>query len=142
MASLSASPIPIRNRLSRGAYASLGVVFVVMGAIGVFLPVWPTTIFCILALWCFKKSSKKMEDWLLSNRVVGPTLRDWDESKSLTRKAKAISITAIWVCIAISIAVVSKPWVQGLLLATAIALTWYLLSRPTTVRSASGVRSA
>ena len=102
-----------------------------MGTIGVFVPVWPTTIFCILALWCFKKSSKRLEDWLLNNRLVGPTLRDWEESKSMSRRAKFVSIGTIWLCIAVSADVVQKPWVRVMLLAIAATLTWYLASRPT-----------
>jgi uncharacterized membrane protein YbaN (DUF454 family) len=125
-----------RSRVSRGAFAALGCFFVGMGIIGVFVPVWPTTIFCILALWCFKRSSQKLEDWLLSNRLVGPTLRDWEESKSMTLRAKCIAIGAIWLCITVSILLVQKSWVKIMLLAIAAALTWYLASRPTKVRTA------
>src|SRR6185503_10508387 len=104
-----------------------------MGAIGVFVPVWPTTIFCILALWCFKKSSRRLENWLLNNRYVGPTLRDWDESGSVSLRTKFIAIGAIWLTILVSIAFIHKLWVQIMLLAIAALLTWYLASRPTKV---------
>lgn len=102
-----------------------------MGLIGVFVPVWPTTIFCILALWCFKKSSARLENWLLNHKWMGPTLRDWDESRSLTLRAKIISISMIWVSITASILMVSKPWVKYMLLGIALALTAYLGTRPT-----------
>lgn len=130
---IGAEPARKGTRVTRAAFAALGCTFVGLGAIGLFLPVWPTTIFCILALWCFKKSSARLENWLLNNRLVGPTLRDWDESKSITLRAKTISIAAIWVAILISIALVHNPWVQGTLLAIATLLTWYLASRPTKV---------
>ena len=102
-----------------------------MGAIGVFVPVWPTTIFCILALWCFKKSSSRLENWLLNNRYVGPTLRDWDDRGSVSLRTKFIAIGAIWLTILVSIAFIHKLWVQIMLLAIAALLTWYLASRPT-----------
>lgn len=120
-----------RSRLSRGAFAGLGCFFVAMGAIGVFVPVWPTTIFCILGLWCFKKSSRRLEEWLLSNRLMGPTLRDWEETRSLTLRAKYLAIGTIWLSIGVSCFLVSKLWVQVMLLTIAVLLTLYLGTRPT-----------
>jgi uncharacterized membrane protein YbaN (DUF454 family) len=131
MAAAGTARMPAKTRFSRWAYAALGCFFVAMGAIGVPIPGWPTTIFCILALWCFKKSSKKLEDWLLNVRYLGPALRDWDESRSMTARAKVISISAIWLCILTSIYFVQKLWVQVMLFGIAVALTWYLSSRPT-----------
>jgi uncharacterized protein len=116
--------------LLRGFYAGLGFFFVVMGGIGVVVPVWPTTIFLILALWSFKKSSPRMEAWLLSNRYFGPSLRDWEETGSVRKRTKVIAIGAIWLSILVSCLLVSMLWVRLLLLTVAIALTLYLLSRP------------
>ena len=119
------------SRISRGVYAAIGCLFVAMGAIGVFVPVWPTTIFCILALWCFKKSSRRLEDWLLNNRYVGPTLRDWDKHRTISLRAKFVAIGAIWLMILVSVALVQRAWVQIVLLAIAALLTWYIASRST-----------
>lgn len=122
---------PARTRFSRGAYAVSGCAFVGLGTLGIFLPVVPTTIFFILALWCFKKSNRRLESWLLNHRVVGPTLRDWEETGSVTARTKVIAITLLWVAIGVSCVLVTKVWVQAMLLATAGLVTWYLLSRPT-----------
>ncbi len=125
-----AAPLRAKSRLSRGAFASLGCLFVGMGAIGVFVPIWPTTIFCILALWCFKKSSARLENWLLSNRFVGPTLQDWEAHRSVSPRTKVIAIGAIWLTIGISVLLVHRVWVQVMLLGIAAALTLYLVTRP------------
>lgn len=124
-----------KTRLSRGVYAASGFGFIGLGTLGMFLPVLPTTIFFILALWCFKKSSRRMEDWLLNHRLLGPTLRDWEENGSVTARTKAIAISLIWITIGVSIILVSNLWVQALLVAIAIGLTWYLLGRPTKIRA-------
>lgn len=126
---------PAKTRLSRGAFAVSGVALVGLGTLGMFLPVLPTTIFFILALWCFKKSSPRMECWLLNHRVVGPTLRDWETDGSVTARTKAIAVTLIWVSILASCWFLSNLWVQVLLLAIAAAVTAYLLSRPTKIAS-------
>jgi uncharacterized protein len=119
------------TKLSRGAYAALGLGFVGLGILGALLPLLPSTIFFILALWCFQRSSSRLENWLLGHRVVGPALRNWRESGSMSLSAKRWAIGGIWVSMVVSAWLVGNLWVALLLLATAICLTWYLATRPT-----------
>ncbi|WP_378950559.1 YbaN family protein [Mesorhizobium sp. ANAO-SY3R2] len=72
----------------RAGYLLLGMVMLVLGIIGAFLPLMPTTIFLIAAAWCFSRSSPRVEAWLLNHRRFGPTLRDWREEGAIPRKAK------------------------------------------------------
>lgn len=102
-----------------------------LGALGAVLPVMPSTIFFILALWCFKRSSKRLEDWLLNHSVFGPTLRDWEESRSIKLMTKVVAIGLIWGCLAVSIWAASKTSVTSILLATGALLTLYLATRKT-----------
>jgi uncharacterized membrane protein YbaN (DUF454 family) len=133
----------------RYAYLGLGFLFLGLAGIGTVVPGLPVTIFCILALWAFKKSSPKMEAWLLNHKVVGPTLRDWEENRSITRRTKMVAITMIWVMIAISAIMIlsRKPTpvhlagleltrqglLAGLLGVVAVSLTVYLATRTTKV---------
>ncbi len=103
-----------------------------IGVIGAFVPLLPTTIFLILALWCFSKSSLKAETWMLEHPRFGGTLRAWRREGSISAKNKAIAITMIWISIGLSaIFFVSDLWVRIVLAITAVSLTIYLLSRPT-----------
>ena len=56
---------------------SLGWICVGLGFIGIFVPGLPTTIFLIVALWAFTKSSKKLRIWLLNHKKFGPILKNW-----------------------------------------------------------------
>jgi uncharacterized membrane protein YbaN (DUF454 family) len=121
----------VKNRL----LIALGWAFVGLGAIGVVLPVLPTTPFLIVALALFSKSSPRFHRMLLENRWVGPTLRQWEESKTLPRKTKLRAILLIVVVFSVSVtALTGRVELQGLLIAAAIVLVlfiWRLKERPT-----------
>lgn len=74
---------------------ALGLVFVGMAVLGIFLPVLPTTPLLLLALACFAKSSEKLNNRLLTNKTFGPFIRQWHETRSMPRKAKVYAIISI-----------------------------------------------
>lgn len=76
-------------------YLGLGWFFVALGIIGALLPVMPTTIFLILAAWCFARSSPELEAWLLNHPLFGETLTRWRERGAIPRRAKIIACTMI-----------------------------------------------
>ena len=71
---------------------SLGWLCVGLGFVGVLVPGIPTTIFLIIALWAFTKSSKKLRHWLLNHKRFGPILNNWQEHKVVPRRAKILMV--------------------------------------------------
>ncbi len=80
--------IKTKHNLKSLFYITLGYICFALGFIGMFLPVMPTTIFMIIALWAFSKGSKKMHHWLLNHPMFGRSLRDWENYKVIPKKAK------------------------------------------------------
>lgn len=76
-------------------YKSLGFFFIGLGMIGVFLPLLPTIPFLLLSAACFAKSSERWHQWLLSNRIFGPMIIDWQERKCITRSTKIFAIAMV-----------------------------------------------
>ena len=68
-------------------WSCVGLAFV-----GTFIPGIPTTIFLIIALWAFAKSSKKFHSWLLNHKRFGPILQNWETHKVVPRKAKILMV--------------------------------------------------
>jgi len=62
----------------RWLWALFGFVFLGIGAIGLVLPLWPTTIFWIAAVFCLAESHPKVRDWIYSRPGVGPIVRDFE----------------------------------------------------------------
>lgn len=73
-------------------YLSFGILSIIFGTIGIFLPVLPTVPFLLLALFCFSKSSEKAYNIILNSKYFGQTLKDYKDGKGLTKfvKIKAI----------------------------------------------------
>lgn len=88
-----------RPLIVRCAYGAFGIVCVGVGFVGIVTPVMPGFVFLVIALWAFRNSSERMESWLLNNRYVGQTLRDWDAGRSMKLRTKIIALTMIWVAI-------------------------------------------
>lgn len=123
------------------AYSAFGLACVGVGFVGVVTPGLPGFVFFLIALGAFRKSSPRLEEWLLSLRYVGPALRDWDDNRAMKLRTKIIAITMLWGAIAFSCwyAWFKSPlvikqlnttlplWVPiGLLLLTAGSVTCYL----------------
>jgi uncharacterized membrane protein YbaN (DUF454 family) len=86
-------PSGLSVRALRTAYFALGILMLVLAFIGALLPLMPTTIFLILALWCFGRSSPRLEAWILGHPQFGPTIRAWRENGAIALPAKAMAIT-------------------------------------------------
>jgi len=77
--------------------------FLLLGGIGVVLPLLPTTPFVLLAAACFAKSSPRMHGWLLHSELFGPLLLDWERNRCVSRKVKWLALFMMAVIGGISI---------------------------------------
>jgi uncharacterized membrane protein YbaN (DUF454 family) len=79
----------------RAGWLALGLLFTALGLVGAVLPLMPTTIFLILAVGCFARSSPRLEAWLLDHPRFGPGLRAWRREKAIPRGAKVMACVGI-----------------------------------------------
>ena len=108
-------------------FTVLGIILLVLGAIGIALPVMPTTPFVLLAAICFSAGNKKFENWLRRNRYFGPYIENYRTGQGVGRAHKIISIVFVWTGLSISIAVVQTLWVTIMLIIIGICVTIHLL---------------
>jgi uncharacterized membrane protein YbaN (DUF454 family) len=99
----------------------IGWLFVVLGVVGAILPILPTTPFLIVALALFAKSSPRFHKMLLNNAWFGPSLKQWEEKKTLSRKTKYKAFFLIIITFSISVAI-CKNNIQLQLLLVGIAM--------------------
>lgn len=68
-----------------------GHLCLVLGILGAFLPVLPTTPFLLLAAFCYSKSSDSLHSWIMNHKHLGPPLRNWERNGVIGLKAKIIA---------------------------------------------------
>jgi len=90
------------RRMIRLLYILFGVISLIIGFIGIFLPVLPTTPFLLLSAACFYRGSERLHDWLLNSRLFGPSIRNYEEKGGLTMSTKVKAILITWVTVIIS----------------------------------------
>ena len=112
---------------------TIGWCCVGLAFIGTFVPGIPTTIFLIVALWAFAKSSKKFHSWLLNHKRFGPILRNWESHKVVPRNAKiSMVILQIFAVIMIQYSLDNIFITAGLILLL-ICVAWYVISLPSKI---------
>ena len=115
----------------RSIYLILGFVMLALGIIGAFLPLMPTTVFLILAVWFFARSSPRLENWLLHHPRFGVTLRAWRESGALSRRGKILACAGMAVGFLIFwLGVHPGPWLWAVVAAGMLTCAWFVASRP------------
>lgn len=117
------------SRLTRAALIAAGSVCVALGAIGVVLPLLPTTPFLLLAAACYIRSSPRFYHWLIGNRVLGCYIRDYCSGAGIPVRAKVTTITLLWLTIGASaVFFVETTVIRILLLVIAIGVSAHVIS--------------
>lgn len=95
-------PRPLWQRL---LWLAAGVLALLLGIVGIFLPLLPTVPFVLLAAFCFSRGSARAERWLLQHPRFGPMVRDWRLARAIPRRVKHLA----WLTMALGSAVAA--WV-------------------------------
>ena len=117
--------------LKRIVLLGCGWLCVVLGVIGIFLPVMPTTPFLLLAAACFMRSSPPIYDWLTQHPRLGPYLVHYLEGKGLPMKAKVYTLLLMWCSISFSLLIIPLFWPRIGLLMIALLVSGYIVHLPT-----------
>lgn len=109
-----------------------GTLSLIIGGVGIILPLLPTTPFLLLAAVCYARSSERWHRWLLYNRWFGNYIRNWHEGRGVSVKTKVLSILFLILTMGYSAAFVVPFFIGkvGLIL-IAICVSMHILSFPT-----------
>ena len=124
----------MRETILRPVLVSIGTVALVLGVIGIFVPLLPTTPFLLLASACYLRGSKRMHEWLLSHGTLGAYIRAYEEGRGIPLRAKVLALAMMWPSIAYAAYLVGSIWIALAFFVVASAVTLHLLRLPTLKR--------
>lgn len=127
------APAPLTRPWLRPFVFAAGIVFLVLGVVGAFLPVVPTTGPLILAAFCFSRSSPRIHTWLVTHRSLGPAVREFQEHRRIPARAKVLAVATMVPAFAYSVGwVVGHPAARLALAAVGVWAVAYVVRLPTT----------
>ena len=113
-------------KLKQKLLIGLGFVFLTLGAIGIFLPVLPTTPFVLLASACFA-SSKRLTEWLKKRKLFGEYIINYQDRNGLKKSTVIKSLSFLWVMLLLSMYLIGETWAVLLLSFIGSAVTIHIL---------------
>lgn len=105
---------------------AIGVLAVLLGVLGIFLPLLPTTPFLLLASTCFARASPRLHNWLQTNKVFGNYLRDYENGKGIPLRGKVWILIFMWGSMGYSIWRTDHLWLRIVVVAIGAGVTIYL----------------
>jgi len=105
---------------------TIGIIALILGFIGMFLPILPTTPFALVAAASFARSSEKLHHWLVNTRHFGDFIRHYNEGIGVPKATKIRAIGSLWIALIISMFLIQLLWVRLLLVVVGIAVTTHI----------------
>ena len=120
------------TRIKRLLLITFGLIFLALGILGYFLPGLPGTIWLILSATFFVRSSDRLYNFVVQNRLFGKQVRDFLETGAMPLRAKRVSLISIWFFSTVSILFAPYGIFFDIpVLSLAVVGTLYIYTRPT-----------
>ena len=108
----------------------IGLTSLILGGIGVFVPLLPTTPFLLDSAIAFANSSERLHQWLLDHDIFGPLISNWRAHGAISRRTRIVSVLSMIAIVLISVLLAAPTYVivtQAAVLSTSAI---FILTRP------------
>lgn len=122
--------VPVQSKAKKLFLKAIGLIFVGLAILGVVLPILPTTPFLLVAAACFAKSSPRLQKKLLANKTFGPLIHEWQQHRSIPRKAKRVALLTIILSVVWSAYLLQSMVLTGLVFALVLGPFIFLWRLP------------
>lgn len=119
----------------RAIWFVVAVASLVLGAVGVVVPVLPTTPFLLLAAYAATRSSTRLHTWLVEHRLFGPVITDWQANRTVSRRAKVTATVTMAASAVVLFVVGPTAWIALAVTALMATVATWLWLRPEPARA-------
>lgn len=110
--------------MMRIAYRLLGMMSLLIGAVGIVVPLLPTVPFMLLAAFFFARGDPRLEQWLVRHPGFGPHIEAWRSRRAISRKGKMAALACFAASAAVGLALLDPPWSLLPLLTALVGGSW------------------
>ncbi|MEG0640962.1 MAG: YbaN family protein [Clostridium sp.] len=121
-------------KITKFIYLTIGFISMAIGAIGVFIPVMPTTPFLLLASFCFGKGSDKFNNWFKETKLYKKHLESFVRERAMTLKQKIYILALADFMIGIPLILVDNLLVKGMLICVIVIKLYYFIFKIRTIK--------
>lgn len=121
----------IAQKLKKYLLILLGSIALVIGIIGIFIPVLPTTPLLLLSAYCFLHSSSRLYIWLIHHKILGPYIYNYLTYKAISRTSKISALIFLWLTLMISMVIISSIHIRIFLLLVGTGVSIHLITLKT-----------
>ena len=118
------------TRAARITWLVIGILSLGLGALGILLPLLPTTPLVLLAAFSFARSSDRLHQWLLEHDVFGALIENWRRYGAISRRAKIVSVVSMAAVLILSLAMAAPTHVIVIQAIVLGAAALFILTRP------------
>ena len=117
----------MKSSLKKYLLIVLGNLSLALGAVGIAIPVLPTTPFLLIALFCYLRSSQRLYDWLIHHRLFGTYLYNYVTFRAVPLQTKIFALVLLWAGLITSIILVDLLSVRLILLVVGVVVSLHIL---------------
>ncbi|WP_055070242.1 YbaN family protein [Clostridium massiliamazoniense] len=121
------------GKFKKFIYIAIGLVAFALGALGVMLPVLPTTPFLLLASFCFAKGSKRFEIWFTNTKIYKKHLESFVKEKAMTLKQKVCLLAFADTMIAFPLIILDNIYIKVFLIILVLFKFYYFIFKIKTI---------
>jgi uncharacterized membrane protein YbaN (DUF454 family) len=118
------------SRTAQITWLVIGLLALALGAIGIAVPLLPTTPLILLAAFAFARSSNRLHEWLITHDVFGTLIDNWQRHGAISRRAKVLSLVSMAAVLGISVAMAVPTYVIVVQAVVLGASALFILTRP------------